>query len=323
MKKILFCFYFIISITSLFPVEFSQTPMEISLKDRINTDEKTIVLSEIINETIPPDIGNIKITELNYFPYRLKNDLIMSKLIEKGYKDIILSGKEILIYKNNIEKTADLETNVKITDPIKFLENYLSSFIDKNLYQIKVNVTGTEPSIDITSIKDDFTWEFDRMNYGLKDIADLKKLVLKTNDKKYNISININIFSRVWISKKSFQKDENLAAISFYMKNVDITAYKNPESIISDINSAADMRFTENIGTGEVLRWNQLKKNPLIIKDQNLKIIITDKNLELSVNCTASGDGYLNEKIKVKLVNGKEKIGMLRKNSGGFYVELQ
>jgi flagella basal body P-ring formation protein FlgA len=317
MKKIFIGLMLIFSLNIL-------SSIELSLKESsvVNNDEVRLI--DVVNEKIPENIGNILLTKNKKFPIKIKNDNVMKILFENNFTNIILSGKETIVYKN-ISLNEDTSTDIQETNlnsPLTFLENYLSKYIDKNNFKIKVTLVKIEPFIDLDKVNENYKWEINKLKFGLKDISNLKKIDLTIGDKKYNTTINVNINSNIWFSKQSFLKDDYFKKDSFYSKNVDITVFNDLEYLIFDINKALDTKFINSIGTGEALRWNVLKKIPLVIKDQNLKIVINKNNLKIEVNCISLSDSFENEKIKVKLQNGREKMGTLRRNNGECYVEL-
>lgn len=298
-------------------------PLEMSLKNRISVNDGRIKISDIIYESVPPEIGGITVADIGHFPYRLDNDEIADKLVEKGYKDLVIKGKEIIVYKEEtVSKDADEETVKSGKNAIRFLEDSLSQYIDRNKYAIKIKSTGARPDIDPENIDENFVWELDKFSYGLKDIASIKNLFLKVGDKRYDVDLDVNIKANVWLSKRSFKKDDLFRNDSFYDRNVDITLYKNPEDVIIDVGRADDTRFSRDLGTGEVLRWSSLVKNPLVVKDQNVRIIVEKNGFRITINCVALNDGFENEKLKVRLENGTEKTGILRKTNGECYVEI-
>jgi flagella basal body P-ring formation protein FlgA len=314
----------VIIIAILFSFEFIFA-VELSLKDRITVTSNFINLSDIISEPVAAEIGDIRLADISYFPYKLNNDEIAGILIERGYKDLIVKGKEVIIYRNsNDEKSANQLDEIKKTgkNAIKFLEEQLSTYVDKSKYRLKINMTGSTPFLDLESLGDDFIWELSKFNYGLKDIAGIKKMVLKSGDIKYDVDLDINIYANVYLARRSFKKGESFKNDFFFAKNVDITLYKDPEDIVLEPAKAFDSRFSEPVGSGEVLRWSSLSKNPLVVKDQNLKILIDKNGFRITVNCVALSDCFENDKLKVKLENGREKTGVLRKMDGECYVEL-
>jgi flagella basal body P-ring formation protein FlgA len=319
MKKIFFTIIFIFILTSVFS-------LRLSLKDEVIIYKNNLKISDLIKENVSDDIGKIEIGEIKFFPYKLKNNDILKKFFENGFFDITLSGEESIIYLLNEDSKKYLDENQqvesKIQNPIDFLEEYLSKYIDKNKFKIKINLTKIEPFLDIENLNEEYKWELNKMKFGLKDIADLKKLDLNVGKRKYDVNIDVNIYADVFFSKQSFLKDDIVYPVHFIAKNIDITAFRDAEQLVFDVEKASNSKFITNIGTGEVLKWSVLKKIPLVVRDQGLKIKIDKAGMNISINCVAVSDAYENEKIKVKLNNGKEKIGVLRKNNGECYVEL-
>ena len=316
MKKVIFLFI-------LFLFEFSIYSLDITLKEKVFVIDKNLYLKDIVFEKLPSNLENIIIYNKYNFKNRIKNNELLKLLISQNVNNINLSGKETFIeIVEDGDVTEDrVEENEKET-PIAFLEEYLSNYVDKERFKIKITLIKTEPQIDLNNFDSVYNWEINKLNYGLKDIANLKRIPLIVGDKKYFVNIDVNIFADVWISKQSFLKDDFLKKDEFYTKNLDITAYKEIDNLVFEIIKAENTKFIAGIGTGEILRWNVLKKIPSIIKDENLKLIIKRKNIEVTIPCVSLSDAYENEKIKVKLINGKEKIGILRKNNGELYVEI-
>jgi flagella basal body P-ring formation protein FlgA len=318
MKNILLAIYLILTFTMLYSMKFS-------LKDEVFIKSNSLKFSDLIIENDSGSTGNIEIKKLDYFPLKIKSNEILKKLFENNVFDITLSGKETIVYftdDSNVEKQELIQEVKKKEQPVEFLEEYLANFLDKNRFKIKVNLTKIEPFIDIDSIPEDYKWEISKLNTGLKDIANLKNVSLFAGKKKYNVSIDMNIYADVWLSRQSFIKEDFFKKESFEMKNIDITAFKDVEQLVFDIDKAQNTKFTGHIGTGEILKWNLLKRIPLVIKDENLKILIEKNGMRITLNCASLQEAFENEKIKVKLKNGREKIGTLRKNLGDCYVEL-
>jgi len=134
--------------------------------------------------------------------------------------------------------------------------------------------------------------------------------------------LNINLYGNVYISKKNFFKEEIFKKDNFIKKYVDISTYKDPENIVFNIDKIQNSKFINNIGGGEVLRWKDLSQIPLLIKNENTKAILKKGNFEIILPCIVLNDSYENQKVKIKLKNGKELIGTLKNQDGENYVEL-
>ena len=309
----------------IFFLTYQLTAVEMSLKSKMISRDGKIVLSDIINEKVEDDIAGLKIADISSFPYRLRNDEVLARLIENGYRELILKGKEIIIYQNDPDDEITKPHNGNLTDKkdaLTFLEESLSSYIDATRYRIRIGATRIDPSIDLKNVNENFIWVMDKFKYGLKDIASIKKLVLKVDNKNYSVDLDVKVLADANIARRNFKKGELFNNDFLKAKSIDLTLYKNPEDIVVDGSKTYKYRFACNIGTGEVLRWSDLDRNPPVSKNQSLKILIEKNGFSITVNCTALEDCFDNEKIKIRLDNGREKTGILRNKNGEYHVEL-
>jgi len=308
MKRILFLIFCFI-ITNL-------NSLEISIKDKVIVNNRDVLFKDIVNGMLPKDLENILITRLNSPSQQLKNNDILNEIMKRGFYDITLSGKEIIIYYNDFNLNKK-----KYKDIILPLQEHISNLLDPN-FNIKVSVKNISPYIDITKIEDNFVWEIEKFNKGLKDISNLRSGILKIGDNKYNADLDLSIYANVIVAKKSFIPDELVDKLDIYSKNIDITNFKDVESLVLGFSNLDDYKFKNMVKTGELIRWENLKKVPIVQKGDNLKIVYNKNGFEIVVSGTALKDGYKDEKIRVKLFDGRERSGFLRKNDGSIYVEI-
>ncbi len=316
--------FFVISFLFLFSFFTPIYGLELSLRERVVTSHTTVKVSDLIYENVKDSIGDITIVTLDRDSYKLKSEALLAKLLENGINDITISGKESLIYlidDNAYKDNTDSDIDPPNT-PVTFLKEYLSNLVDKEKFKIDVNITKVEPKIDLENVKSKWNWELGKFQNGLKDIVLLKKATLVIDKKKYNVTLETNVFTDVFISKKSFLDGDFFNRDNFLKKHLDISIFKDSETIVFDIDKVANSRFVKSIGTGEVLKWTNIKKIPLVVKDEELKLKIVRNNITVLINCKSMNDGYENEKIKVKLQNGREKVGLLKKENGEVYVEI-
>lgn len=298
--------------------------LKLSLKENAMVCNRIVKVSDLVFEETDKELGSIVVLELKNDYYKLKNNELLSKLILNGYKDIIISGKEsIIVYEDNeSEQTNDILDIEENNNSITFLRDYLTSIIDKDNFKININILKTEPKIELEEVKENYNWELDKFKNGLKDIIELKKCIIVVDKKKYYVTLDINIYTDIYISKKSFLENDFFNKDNFIKKYLDISIFKDSDQLVFDIEKACNSKFIKEIGTGEALKWSYIKKIPLIVKDEEIKMKIERNNIMIQIKCTALQDGYENEKIKVKLINGKEKIGILKKINGENYVEI-
>ncbi|HOV14029.1 MAG TPA: hypothetical protein PK771_07075, partial [Spirochaetota bacterium] len=207
MKSFFVVILFYISFSSLTPI----FGLKLSLKENVTISQKSVKVSDLVYEKVEIEIGNITILELNNNYYKLKSSELLNKLIENGYKDITISGKESIIYynENPLSENKELSDDIEnILNPVTFLTQYLSGLIDKEKFKININITKVEPKIDLESVNSNFNWELGKFTNGLKDIIELKKAIIFIDKKRYNVSLDINILTNVYMSKKSFLEND-------------------------------------------------------------------------------------------------------------------
>ncbi|HOJ63482.1 MAG TPA: flagellar basal body P-ring formation chaperone FlgA [Spirochaetota bacterium] len=292
--------------------------LNITLKEKIFITESIVYLKDIVKENIDTPIDTIYF-KIEKTPFFINSDTILKELNKNGIFDVNIIGSGTIV--TILKKEEIIEEGSNKKNAIKFLEDYLSQYVDSK-FKISIDVKKVEPDIDIFNLEKDFNWEIEKFEKGLKDILNLKKVFLIIDNKKYTVNLNVHIYTNIYISKRHFLKNDILKADSFTIKYVDISTYIEPDNIIFDIEKAENLKFVNSIGAGEVLRWKDLIKMPLVVKDENCKAILKKKNFEITLLVTALTDGYENQKIKIKIKNGKELVGTLRNNNGEIYVEL-
>ncbi len=295
----------------------------ITLKEKCFTDSDTVTLRDMIDKSDTGRIPNIKF-KLKNLPCKIYSSEITDKIIDSGSYDFTVIGDFIAIYKNKTE-IPGIQKNIKSStyfiDPITYLENYIKTFFKNNDSFVKIDVVKSEPDIDLSDIHKNFEWQINRINYGLKDLIAQKKIKISVDNKLYDITLKISIYSNIYIAKENIGKNEYFRGSQFYKQNTDITRFNNMETLVFDASSLNNSRFISNVSTGEVLRYNLLKEVPLVRKGENIKYIFKKDAIEITSDCTLLQDGIENEKIKFRLPNGTERYGIIRQNQGSLYVE--
>jgi len=244
-------------------------------------------------------------------------------LFDNGNYNFTIIGDNVLIYPIKIEEESRQTNNIQYEtiNPINFLENYIKTFFNiKNSY-IKIDVIKNPPQIDLLNLKNDFEWQIDEIKNGLKDLANNKIFKIIINDKVYSTELKISIYAGVYIANQSIMKNEFLNISDFTVKNTDITAFKDFDNLIFDISKFKNSQFIKDINAGEALRTNHLKIIPLVKKGENINYIFSRDNIEIITNCILLQDGFENQKVKLKLPNGNERFGIIKKYKGKIYVE--
>lgn len=301
---------------------FSNT---IVLKKSVFISNSVCTLQDISMNRLPEEISGIIIASSDKSSISLSSNEILNLLFSRSIYNISLVGDNILINFNLKKIVDDEQTKNKIIykkNPLESLEEYFESFLDSNIFTIKIDPIKTDPSLNIKIIKSNFRWKLDKNYYSLNEIKKIKKLTLLFDEKEYSIFLDIKIYSNIWNSKSSFQKNDSFIEEGFIKNYVDITKFNNLDSIVFDIKKADNSTFIKAISPGETLKWDYLKKNPSVIKGESIKAILLKDRIEIILPCTALDNGYENQKIKAKLINGKEIIGILRNYNGEIYIEI-
>ena len=296
----------------------------IKLKERIYTEEKSVFLCDLIeNRDNFIILKNIVLKDIVSFPHKITTDEIINILFDNNIFNIAIIGESCTIY-NQQTNTADFVGEIySHHSPISDLENHLFSFINNNNISLKIKLIKTEPQINLENINTDYSWDFPKATYNINEIQKLNKLPVFINNKKYTIFFETELSGGVWIAKQHLFKNDFLNKGGFKYKIVDFSKEKKISSLVFDINQAINTKLINNINIGDVLYWDNLKKNPLIQKGELTKLILKKNNFEIILPCTALNDGYENERIKIRLTNGREILGKLRKEANGVnYVEL-
>ncbi len=302
---IIFCF----TLTNL-------NSLEIFIKDKVVVNNRDVLFKDIVSGVLPKELENIVIAKLTSPSMQLKNNDILNEVFRRGFYDITLSGKETVVYYKD-----SYVNKKKYKDVTLPLQEHIANLLDPN-FNVRVSIKEITPYIDITKLEDDFIWEIEKFNKGLKDIAALNSATLKIGENKYRALLDLSIFANVIVTKKNFGADELVDKLDIYKKNLDITNFKDIDSLVLGFSNLDDYKFKSMVRTGELVRWDSLKKIPIVQKGDVLKIVYNKNGFEVVLTGTALKDGYKDEKIRVKLFDGKERSGFLRKSNGDIYVEI-
>ncbi len=300
-------------------------PYTLVLKENIVTNNSKVMLQDIILNKLPPDIPNTLIIDLKKSNINISANKILEILFSNSIYNINLIGEYTQInLENDIqnEENAIVELNSEKKDPLGYLEEYFESFFENNNFTFQIDLLKIEPEMNIKMIKNDYKWELNKSYYNLNELKKIKNIPLIIDGNKYQTTLSIKIFSNIWTAKQAFNKNDSLKEEGFLLNYIDITKLDNIDAIVFDINRAKYSTFISNINTGEILKWTQLKTKPSVTKGESIKAILKKNPFEIILPCIVINDGHEDDKIKVKLINGKEIFGILRNNKGEVYLEI-
>lgn len=303
-------------------VSFTVFAETFSLRDRITVAAGSdIYLSDVVFENVPAD-RDLCIKSNNYESDRITISRIIECFVNNDIYDITVFGTDCYVCVENnakdmsfgMRKDMSFDSDSFTCDavnipPTRMLNNYLSNYVDNNI-DLKISVQKVVPPIELDEVSD-YKWELNKIKTSLSDIVNLKRLGIIINDKRYTVFVNVQAYADVYIANKPHYAGECLSQSNWLKKNVDISLYKDCVGIVTDIGKAVNSFLKENVNVGDVLRWSSVNQIPFVYKGESLTAINNQGNIKLSLPCTALKDSYINEKIKVKLYNGNEIVGIL------------
>jgi len=310
MKKLILSILIFVIYTQIYSVT-------LILKDNITIENNKIMLNDIVLNN--PSIDNILIKENNNYPIILFSYEIIDILFKNNIYDALIIGDSIKINFKN-EKLSNQQNLNFITDLESILSNFIN--INDNNYKLKIDLLKISPDIDTNLIDDKFSWILEKIDYDISKISDLKIVKLKFDNKIYDASIKINIYSNIYIAKKNISNNEIINPYDFYIRYINISNLKTIKDIVTDINQTVNYQIIKELNPTDFLRWSNLKKTALIKNGENLTLLLNKDMIEIKIPCIALTDGYSAQKMKVRLKNGNEKTGYLKKIEGKFYVEI-
>lgn len=292
---------------------------EIKLKKEAYVNINKIFLSDIAEDY--DNLPDIVIKENINFPYVIYADEVLKTLIKKSYSNIFLIGDFTVVNKNDYQQKKYTETK---TNARNELENYIKNFFSFNNFTVKIDIISIEPYLDIDELKNDFYWEIKSDEYSIKKLTSLKKGTLIYKSKKYNVSFKINLIADILISKNRIEKNSIIQKKDFITKAINLSNINNPENIILNIDQIKDNFVSkETIYPGDILKYSQIKRKLDIQKGEKIICLYENDFFKLQQQGIVLIDGYLNEKIKVKLENGKEISAILKNINGVLYAKVQ
>lgn len=321
MKRYFFSiFYYLIA--------FQLLGLTLTLKEEVVTGTREITLQSVVEEKVDPSFGEIiikelkkskdMITSLEILDVLYKNEIRSVNLI--GYGTVIMT--EEYIKENRPEQKNTKNEGLKNSGPIAVLEEHFLSFLDSSLFKVGINPRSVSPQVSLDTIKDDYTWEFKKLSYGLKDMENIKELDLVHKGRRYRVKFDLHIYATIYLTGQNVQKGLLVDPGYFYKKDIDITAFRNIDSLVFDINKVQNTKVISSLGTGHILRWSDIEKIPALINGEKTDIKVVNSDFSIVLKGTVMQKGFLNEKVRVKLDNGNILHGIVKSQGEDFYVEV-
>lgn len=318
----IFSFNFILFAQS----EDSFVTLNLTLKHReIIEERKDFFLDDIVEETLIPPFKGLKIGTLETGTVKVTAEELLDKLsVVKGC-NIIISGNYVLVSQlMKEEEPKDFPLNSRL--PLDNLRQYIESFIDNQQYKLEIVVRNTIPKCNLNAEYDKIVWQLPKIKHGLQDIDKFRSLTVTLDDKKIKTQLDIKLYSQIYLSKVKQKKDDLLKENNFIKKYSDITLLEDRESLITDfaLLESADYVFKHDIGGGEILTAEKIRRLPDICAGEKLTVVMNNSGIELRIRAAADNDGFVDKQISVSTEDKRKFNGYLRRgqSEGELYVEI-
>ncbi|MCG8572962.1 MAG: flagellar basal body P-ring formation chaperone FlgA [Spirochaetes bacterium] len=309
-------------LVEIFLISFIICPVTLTLSNRVVLNSRYIYLQDIVEENLPPSVKNIPIIKLNGKTQIISGKKILSILYSHQMTDVSIVGQDVKVYHKDYQPEKIKNSFFLSSDPISDLERKINSYLDDAVYEFQITNYKMVPEINLKEISQDYQWKMNPLVKGLPDILKLKNLTLQYQNQNYQVQIESVITGNVWFAQQSLKTNTTIAEEQFYYRKLDIKQFKDSATLVMDIEQAKNSQVIKNLKNGQVLRWSDLKKMPIVKRGENLSIKMHRPHFDITIPCQALEDGNLNEKIKVKLPNGKVMLGTVKKEQGALYVEI-
>ena len=116
---------------------------------------------------------------------------------------------------------------------------------------------------------------------------------------------NIRVYADVLVSVRQLDKNTLCEEADFSLERREITLLRaNP---VFDYISLRDRRTARIIGKGTVLCEKDIERVPCVTKGEILSVILQTKNLRIDLRGRALADGWIGDKIWIRLLDGQQK----------------
>ncbi len=302
---------------------------ELILKKEVFLNRDTIFLSDLI--TVPLSNSDIIITDNSAFPLRVTNGQLIDLLLENGLRGFTVSGTQCLIYrieeKNPVSTDNNYNNNLikKNSKLEELISMQLSKYINNRSIELSVAIVGNTDLIDLNYNNGDLI-EIKKIENGLKDIGNLDKVKLIRGNDRIDLKINITLMGNILVAKKMVRKNGLIENEDFTKKMVDITGLTEIDSIVITEDFITDkiLRFVsvKKIKSGEILRWTNIKKLPIIDKGTVITAIFNRNGIEIVQDATVIEPLFEGNRITIGLKSKAVVEGTFMNGENGNYVKI-
>lgn len=306
----------------LFLMLMTLNPLNLTLKAHGELSGGAILLKNIVQETLPPELGNIEIKTPERAEIKLTAQEIMEQISGKAAPSLSLTGDYILLRNSSmIDTTDDTSEPFYGSSPLEQLRKHLASFIDTKKFTIEIAALRTVPECDLTQPAGLVHWEIPIIQNGLQDINRYRHLFVNVDGRQIRADLDIKLFATVYVAKEKQKKDDLFVKEKYNTVYCDLTSVAGFENLVYNTGENR-YTMTKAVASGDFLRWDMLARIPDIVTGERVMIRITRNGIDMTFTGTALQDSVSGKTIAVKTDAGQKLFGTVRITDEGKFVEI-
>lgn len=282
-------------------VGLSLTAKTYRLKSSVIINTSSIYLSDIIDEHAMSEkekaaFQQIKISDFNSSQkfVNLKSEWIESFLKEKQYEDIQLSGQLVSVYFK--QKMIDEQQIKELI--LSFLSEKLTDYNDINIEFVKIPLIYIQEDLYDLSVND-----IDLHENSANIILTINCSVMGKKTESYTAHVKLFKTYEVYQLKNSKKMSE-----SYYISDLQKTIIKDLRNnkyqiSLEDILNSVAQNYCPK---GKIINASDLREQPLVRKDQMVKVNIISNSFQLSYEAIAKTNAWLGEQVTLQNPENKK-----------------
>ena len=173
---------------------------------------------------------------------------------------------------------------------------------EKDQMKVSVKYSGKDVSIPNGTVIFDYRLGANKNKIGNFAFA----LVIKVNDTyqhRLRLKANVKLFYDVVRLRKPVKRNQIIAASDIELMRIE--SAKRLRNVIADPQDAVGYKLTRNLGRGDLLTSNVLKKSPLVKNGDHVTLILEKGSLRITAPGVVKEKGYKNSSVKA--INAQSK----------------
>lgn len=305
---------------------------EIRLRTNVVVNQNAVYLRDITEGC--PEYGDILLYPNPRFPLTITNDNLTELLIRNGLRGFLITGNESRIVRSRIINESTSSTPSSISNetanpeiphiPLSdFIAAYFRRMIDSELITISVSINNSIPATDTSRIFPGDTLETERIEYGLKEIGELREIKLIRNGETHKLRLSVDLYGSVFVARKLIRRGLPVDTDDFIVRTIDITALTNPNTVVLTELYNHRHKTLRNINTGDILRWTNIEKLPIIATGDTVDTVFNMNGIRITQPATIENSVFEPGPVSVKLTNGRVISGTLIREEDRLYVKIE